>query len=296
MSIVELVGPCTDGLAPYSHWGILPLVFGFLLKKWFFDLWDNFLPLIVVNLGFVLVAVVIGTAPGLVAPDGTIAFFAVMGLLTACGFVYLGGVVGAARKAADFGSVGWQEFAGGFRRFFKPSLGLGVLVVLHIVVAGIATVFYAQFLRVDQDATRALETQNVLGIVALGILFWVSVLWWLVAQYFLTVADRLDRRGKRAFRSSLLLVADNVPFTLGMAFVAGLIAVLSLVTAFLLPGIAGLALWYQDGIRLLMYKYDYLEENPEASRRDIPWDELLYDDRERVGKRTLRGMIFPWRD
>ena len=45
-----------------------------------------------------------------------------------------------------------------------------------------------------------------------------------------------------------------------------------------------------------MYKYDWLEANPEANRKKIPWDALLMDDKERVGKRTLRGMIFPWKE
>jgi hypothetical protein len=44
-----------------------------------------------------------------------------------------------------------------------------------------------------------------------------------------------------------------------------------------------------------MYKYDYLEKNP-GDRRRIPWDALLVEDRERVGKRTLKGMIFPWKE
>ena len=69
-----------------------------------------------------------------------------------------------------------------------------------------------------------------------------------------------------------------------------------------------------------MYKYDFLEERQQASadqtsadqegtdegqveqaggkrrRVRIPWDALLAEDREQVGVRTLRGMIFPWKE
>ncbi len=45
-----------------------------------------------------------------------------------------------------------------------------------------------------------------------------------------------------------------------------------------------------------MFKYDYLESHPEVNRRQIPWEELLFDEREKIGPRTLRGMIFPWRN
>jgi hypothetical protein len=39
-----------------------------------------------------------------------------------------------------------------------------------------------------------------------------------------------------------------------------------------------------------------LEENPDANRRKIPWDALLIDEKDRVGSRSIRGMIFPWKD
>jgi hypothetical protein len=78
----------------------------------------------------------------------------------------------------------------------------------------------------------------------------------------------------------------------------GSVAVLALsaFTALLIPGITGLLIWHQVALKIRLCKYDYLEENPDANRRQIPWDALLIDDRERVGKRTLRGMIFPWKE
>ena len=49
-----------------------------------------------------------------------------------------------------------------------------------------------------------------------------------------------------------------------------------------------------------MYKYDYLEEHPELKtpreRRQIPWEELIYEDRETLGPRKLRSFLFPWKD
>jgi len=46
----------------------------------------------------------------------------------------------------------------------------------------------------------------------------------------------------------------------------------------------------------MMYKYDYLEAEADADRKHIPWDELLYEERESVGNRSLKNMIFPWKD
>jgi hypothetical protein len=55
-------------------------------------------------------------------------------------------------------------------------------------------------------------------------------------------------------------------------------------------------IWLQAGFKLRLLKYDYLENDSDANRKRIPWDALLIDERERVGKRSLRGMIFPWKE
>ena len=47
-------------------------------------------------------------------------------------------------------------------------------------------------------------------------------------------------------------------------------------------------------------KYDYLEEHPELKtkkeRKQIPWEELLYDDKETLGPRNFKSFFFPWRE
>lgn len=70
----------------------------------------------------------------------------------------------------------------------------------------------------------------------------------------------------------------------------------SCLTALLMPGLSSVLLARQGALRILMKKYDYLEEEPEANRRKIPWDALLVEERELVGHRSLKGMIFPWKE
>jgi hypothetical protein len=74
------------------------------------------------------------------------------------------------------------------------------------------------------------------------------------------------------------------------------VLVLSGFAAFLFPGPAGLLLFLDEGLRLRLIKYDWLEANPDADRRNVPWDTLLIDEREKTGSRSLRGLIFPWKD
>jgi len=92
-----------------------------------------------------------------------------------------------------------------------------------------------------------------------------------------------------------LLLLDNPLFTVGLLIGSLVVFVLSAFTAFLLPGLATILLWWNVALKLRLYKYDHLEKHPD-DRRHIPWDGLLAEDRDRVGKRTLKGMIFPWKE
>jgi hypothetical protein len=74
------------------------------------------------------------------------------------------------------------------------------------------------------------------------------------------------------------------------------VLVLSLITFMMFPGPAGLLLYLDESLRLRLLKYDWLEANPGANRRKIPWDASLIDEREKTGTRTFRNFIFPWKD
>jgi uncharacterized membrane protein YesL len=258
-------------------------MFGFLIKKSFFDLWDNFLPAILVNLGFIVVLTIPLLLPSAAAAGGAALSISVLVFGVLIAFAYLGGVYAVAREITDYAAPSWNGFIGGIRENLVASLVLGVIVVLHAFLLSVAIPVYSGL-------------GNMVGLLALAFLFWMSVIWLLSAQYFLPVRVKLDHDIGKILKKSFLLSFDNAGFTIALALGAVFIVVVSTFTAFLFPGIAGLAIWFQAALRLRMYKYDYLEEHSDANRREIPWDALLYDERERVGKRTLRGMIFPWKD
>ena len=75
---------------------------------------------------------------------------------------------------------------------------------------------------------------------------------------------------------------------------------LSVLLIGLTPSIGGISIAKQNALRIRLYKYDYLEEHPELKtkkeRRQIPWEELIYEDRETLGPRKLRSFLFPWKD
>ena len=135
---------------------------------------------------------------------------------------------------------------------------------------------------------------NMIGLVGAIFLFWVLVTVNLAAIYYLPVVNRLKSTFPKMIKKSFLIFIDN-PFH-SIAVFIGIIPglLLSIVTVFLLPGPAGILLWLDNNLKLLVYKYDYLEENPDAGRK-IPWRALCLEDNEKIGPRTFRNTIFPWK-
>lgn len=256
---------------------------GFCVKKAFFDLWDNFLPAVLLNLGFVAVLAVPIILPTIAAAAGTIAGIAVLVAGILLSFLYLGLSHSLARDITDYDSLDLRNIGRATRESLRHALLLGLIVVLHVVLISIALPVYAAM-------------ESVFGLFAIAVLFWISVIWLLTAQFYLPLADRLSKPPFEALKKAFLLLLDNTGFAIVVALGSILIIAGSFLTAFLFPGIAGLAIWMHTAVKLRLYKYDYLEAHPDTPRSEVPWDELLFEDRERVGKRTVRGMIFPWKE
>ena len=84
-----------------------------------------------------------------------------------------------------------------------------------------------------------------------------------------------------------------------MFFYSAVVLLLSCVIVLIVPGFAGVILAQNDAFRLRMYKYDWIEKNPDldfkTARKSVPWAELLAEDEEIVGPRTFRSFFFPWK-
>ncbi|WP_455383651.1 hypothetical protein [Salinispira pacifica] len=255
----------------------------FMIKKAFFDMWDNFLAIILLNLGFVAVLsvplLVFNALAPLASPVSIIPLVAGVLLL----FVYSGAASMVTRDISDYKSPEFRSFFVYLKDTWAHSLFLGGVYVLHIFVLVIALPFYASI-------------GSLLGLAALVFLFWASVIWMLSSQFFYPIRARLDRKLPKIIRKCFIVFFDNTGFSIFLGIGAAATLAISIFTALLIPGVAGLLLWLNVGFKLRLLKYDYLEANPEANRKQIPWDALLVDEREKVGKRSLRGMIFPWKE
>jgi hypothetical protein len=254
---------------------------GFLIKKTFFDLWDHLFVIVLLNLGFIVSA----SIPILLAPYLSFNTALSMAVLFAgivwC-FIYAAAVTRCVMKFSDYSRFDFGDLL----RSIKPAIPAGV--------SGGIIVFFL-FLLVTMVIPFYLDFESILGILFSALIFWTLVIGVLSLQFFITIAARLDPRIPRAFKKCFLIFFDNTGFCAFSFFHNLLLLVISALTAFLIPGPAGILLYLDEALRLRLMKYDWLEAHPGEGRR-IPWDALLIDERDKTGTRSLRNFIFPWKD
>jgi uncharacterized membrane protein YesL len=255
---------------------------GFFIRKAFFDGWDHLLSLIVLNLGVLAVMALGAYIPILFGERWQAVMISAFAAAVLLG-IYNGGVASLTRKMADYERPDLRELIEGIRRAFPHSLYFGLINAFHLLLLTLVVPFYYQM-------------GGVVGLAALSLIFWVSIAWWLAGQWFFPLLVQLPGDMKTMLKKCFLLFFDNPGFTLFLALHSGFTFLVSILTALLMPGISSIVMARQGALRLLLLKYDYLEEHPDANRKDIPWDALLVEDRELVGTRTLKGMIFPWKE
>ena len=255
---------------------------GFLIKKAFFDFWDNLLKVVIINIG-VVVLLGIGVWGPFLLRANLLPAFIVFFIVFAAFHIYIGAASMFMRRLVDYESPTMKDFFSYVQEIWKSGLFLSFISTAQVILIIIGFPFY-------------LSIGGMLGIGALSIIFWASIAWWLASQYFFSIRVRLDTKFGKIFKKCFIVFIDNTGFSIFLGLATIVIFVISVLTAFLLPGFAGIIIWHQAAFKLRLYKYDHLEANPNANKKNIPWNKLLKEDRERVGKRTLRGMVFPWKE
>jgi hypothetical protein len=255
---------------------------GFLIKKTFFDGWDNLFRLALINIGFIASAAIpVFLSPALAGIPALSIIVLAAGILWCC--VYLAAASSSLRALSDNRSFGFGDFFANLKTAWPAGLVIGALSFIGVLVVSVALPFY-------------LGMKSPVGILFAAIIFWLTVITTLALQFFFAIHFRLGDNIPKALKKCFIIFFDNPGLCL-FAFIHNIvIGIISLFLAFIAPGPAGILLFLDEAFRLRLLKYDYLEENPGANRKQIPWDALLIDERERTGTRTLRNFIFPWKD
>jgi len=255
---------------------------GFLIKKNFFDLWDNLFKVALLNIGFIISLSIPVFIPTLLTSVPVLGMGALLIGILWC-FVYLSAASQSLKALSDYGNFGFADFFKNLKAFWRTGLVLGLIVFLGYLLVSVVIPFY-------------LSMKSMVGLLLGAVIFWTLVVAVLALQFFFAVRARLDTKLTKVIKKCFIIFFDNPLFCVFSLIHNFVMLALSMLVAFLFPGPAGILLFLDEGLRLRLLKYDWLEANPDANRRAIPWDSLLIDERERTGTRSLKSFIFPWKD
>ena len=254
----------------------------FLIKKVFFDIWDNLVIIMMLNIGFVAPLALFFLAGSFSDNNGLSLTFITLSVLVFSLFSL--GVNGIVYGYSRYQRDGIKGFLDAYRYHIGHAAFHFVFCLLLAFALFYGIPFYFSF-------------RNLFGFFLGMLTFWIVFAFLIAIQYYFPLCFHMEADGPlKTFRKCLLVAADNMGTSFFLLLRTVIDLVLTVLTASLLPGLTGIALSRMDTVRLLMKKYDFMEENPEATKKDINWDDLLYEEQKLVGPRSFKGMIFPWKD
>ena len=258
----------------------------FFIKKNFYDGWDNMLSLIVINL--VIMTVSLGLLSLIYALQQSvplvIALIILFGIVISILTLALGEV---ASSAANFGSAHIADFFRAIPSCIADGIRFGLILSVVGTAAYVCIPFYF--------------AQKTLPTMFIGSMFvWLVVFTLLSLQWFVAIRSLMHNDFKKCLKKCFIVFFDNIWFSLFTVVYNFFLLVLSVFLFGLLPSVAGITLAQVNALRLRLYKYDYYEAHPELKtpkeKRYIPWDELLQNDKETLGPRSFKSLIFPWKE
>ena len=266
------------------------------LRKTFYDIWDCFL----YSLAFNFIITMLGGAGlwlqgRLASPLAQVAvaaafFLAAGALLTAFSQAY--------GQVSDYRSFSFKEALAALRMSWRTGFGFFALLFLLLLLLAFSVPFYFSMMTLP-------------GLLLGCFLSWLILLCLAALQWFLPVYYRLNKDFRTCLKKSFILFFDNAGFSAFLLVFSVLILAISLILGFLFPGWTAVLIAQQSALRLRMFKYDWMEEEekkaieagntsaaglrPHAKKPRVPWDELLADEDENVGHRTLKSFFMPWK-
>ena len=272
-------------------------MYGFLFKKNFCDGWDNLFSVVVTNVlflismvGIILLSSFVTSHLGENTTD--MSFY-----LIQTGILFLGIFIfnifdfaygELAFKIANFEGIHLLDFFKRIPGVLLDAFLFSLLIIVIVFVSAYSLNFYI------------IQQQSLIGLFVGALLFWIDIFIALSLQWFAPIRSTFHNKFFKCLKKCFIIFMDNTGFSIIMALYHLLLIVLSVLPIGFFPSIAGLSISKHNAFRLRMYKYDYLEEHPELKtqkeRRKIPWEELIFEDREALGPRKLRSFLFPWKE
>lgn len=271
-------------------------MFKFFLKKNFADGWENLFFIILCN----VIVTAVGVACGFgIFQAGNMSRLAAAGAFVVCAgifsaFVFSWGACAA--KIADFRAASFKVFFGSLRRVFGIAFAFGALFAVFILILRFGIAYYF---------SDFLQKGSKVSLLFTAVLAWFALVCVIALQWFLPLYYLQESNGfAKCLKKSFIIFFDNAGFSVGIFFYNIFLFALSVLTVGIAPGVNGITLSCMNALRLRLYKYDWIEEmtsqdadfiNSRDKRSEVPWDNLLADDKESLGEFKLSRLLFPWK-
>lgn len=272
-------------------------MYGFLFKKNFCDGWDNLFSVVVTNVlflvsmvGIILLSSFVTSHLGENTTD--MAFY-----LIQTGILFLGIFIfnifdfaygELSQKIANFEGIHLLDFFKRIPGVLLDALLFSILIIVIVFVSAYSLHFYI------------IQQQSLISLFVGALLFWIDIFIALSLQWFVPIRNTFHNKFFKCLKKCFIISMDNTGFSIIMGIYNLLLLALSILPIGFFPSVAGISISKHNAFRLRMYKYDYLEEHPELKtlkeRRKIPWEELIYEDREALGPRKFKSFLFPWKE
>ncbi|MCF0237897.1 MAG: hypothetical protein HUK24_04790 [Sphaerochaetaceae bacterium] len=198
--------------------------------------------------------------------------------------IYSLGVNGITFSLASYKKDGLRPFFDAIRDHF----GHCVVHFCTIVLTALIIVYIIPFY---------LSYQSIISVVIAMIMVWICILLFMAMAYYYPLCLSMEKdRPIKTLKKAFIVLFDNLGFSFFLTIKTLISFVLTVILATIVPGLGGISLSRSGAVRILMLKYDYLELHPETKKKDINWEDLLFEEKELIGPRTLKNMIFPWKD
>lgn len=272
-------------------------------KKNFYDGWDNVMFFFVPNL--IVDALVILTTG--IASLGVTVFkdfsaflyiWIILALLLVIGSsIFTLAWAESSHEIADYGTIEFKDFFKAIKNSTKDGIYYGLTLTAIIVIAFLGITYFLH------PATEDISQVPFAGLLAGICYIWVSLIILGAVFWYPSIRAEFHNTYAKSIKKCFIVFFDNVFVSIVIGFYNLFLALISIIMLGIAPGMCGIQLARANAFRLILKKYDYLEDLDKKgeplnsrARRKIPWKELLKDDIEANPTRGFRAFVFPWKE
>lgn len=270
---------------------------GFFFKKNFYDGWDNllffFIPNLIWDVFLIAGAALIFAMTKIQATVPGIAVLSIAVLL-----IFLsGGIISVtwgevASKIADFASPNPQDFFTALKSCIFDGIKYGFFLLILTVLTSFGFFYYF--------FPKNGEPLPFIGLLTGSIFTWIAISVYMAVFWYPSLRAQLHNKFWKIIEKCFVLFLDNIGICVVIGLYNLILAFISIVLIGIAPGMGGIGLARANLCRILLKKYDYIEEqkkaDPKKIIRSIPWKEILQEDMELTGNRTFKSFLFSWKE